>query len=225
EELRQVLTDIELANGFANRFLWVYVRRARLLPEGGALSDDELGELARRLRAVLQAAAAPRVLRRDPAATARWREVYPLLSQEQPGLGGAITARAEAHVVRLALLYALLDASAVIGAAHLEAALSAWEYVACSARYIFAGETAGDPLAERLLAALRAVAAGLTRSEISSALGHHQSKEAIDGALARLNERGLAHRQIDETRGRPVHRWLAAPAHALFSPDTGCAVP
>ena len=34
-ELRQELTEIEAANGFANRWLWVYARRSKRLPRGG----------------------------------------------------------------------------------------------------------------------------------------------------------------------------------------------
>lgn len=35
-ELRRRLTDTEAANGFANRFLWVCVRRSKRLPAGDA---------------------------------------------------------------------------------------------------------------------------------------------------------------------------------------------
>ena len=56
-----------------------------------------------------------RALPFDPAARERWIEIYPQLSAGQPGLAGAATARAEAHVVRLALIYALLDCSDMIG--------------------------------------------------------------------------------------------------------------
>ena len=34
-ELLRYLTSTEAANGFANRFLWVCVRRSKCLPEGG----------------------------------------------------------------------------------------------------------------------------------------------------------------------------------------------
>ena len=34
-ELRAYLNDTELFNGFANRFLWVLVKRVKLLPDGG----------------------------------------------------------------------------------------------------------------------------------------------------------------------------------------------
>ena len=38
-----------------------------------------------------------------------WAAAYPELSAERPGLVGAIIARAEAQVIRLALIFALLD--------------------------------------------------------------------------------------------------------------------
>ena len=44
------------------------------------------------------------------------------------GLYGAVTSRAEAQVVRLSLIYALLDCSPVIRQEHLLAALALWEY-------------------------------------------------------------------------------------------------
>ena len=37
EELRRHLTSTEAANGFANRFLWLPVRRSKQLPDGGNL--------------------------------------------------------------------------------------------------------------------------------------------------------------------------------------------
>ena len=35
DELRRELKNTEAANGYANRFLWVAVRRSKLLPDGG----------------------------------------------------------------------------------------------------------------------------------------------------------------------------------------------
>jgi hypothetical protein len=46
-----------------------------------------------------------------------WEQVYADLSEGRPGLLGAIVGRAEAHVVRLGLIYNLLDCSETIGAA------------------------------------------------------------------------------------------------------------
>ena len=42
EELQKTLTSTEAANGFANRILWVCVRRHGRLPEGGSVDAAAL---------------------------------------------------------------------------------------------------------------------------------------------------------------------------------------
>ena len=66
-------------------------------------------------------------------ATELWCQIYGTLSAPTPGLLGAVIARAEAQVVRLALVYALLDGAEAIGQVHLEAALELWIYCEDSA--------------------------------------------------------------------------------------------
>ncbi|MDP9359734.1 MAG: YfjI family protein, partial [Chloroflexota bacterium] len=153
-ELLRVLDSTDAANGFGNRFLWVCVRRSKLLPEGGRLPDEAREALVARTRAALQAARRLGEIRRDEEATALWAELYPDLSTAGTGLFGAMTDRAEAHVLRLSLLYALADEARRIGVEHLAAALALWDYCAASARHIF-GDALGDPIADRILAALR----------------------------------------------------------------------
>ena len=65
------------------------------------------------------------------------------------GVTGALTARAEAHTMRLALIYALLDGAISIKVEHLDAALAVWDYAARSAEWAF-GDATGVPLAERI---------------------------------------------------------------------------
>jgi len=60
--------------------------------------------------------------------------------------------RAEAQVVRLALIYALLDCAREIRAEHLRAALAIWTYCEASARFIW-GDSLGDPTADEILRA------------------------------------------------------------------------
>ena len=92
------------------------------------------------------AATAGEIHRNDEARTL-WHEVYGPLSEGRPGLAGALLGRAEAHVLRLALLYALLDHSRFIEAPHLMAALALWDYCERSVYYIF-GDNLGDPVAD-----------------------------------------------------------------------------
>ena len=45
DEVRGELCATDQANGFANRFVWLAVRRSKCLPEGGNLDDDKLNDL------------------------------------------------------------------------------------------------------------------------------------------------------------------------------------
>jgi hypothetical protein len=137
-----------------------------------------------------------------------WISVYPKLSQGLPGLLGSVLSRAEAQVMRVACIYALLDRSEVIRRPHLLAALAVWEYVEASAKFIF-GDSLGDPVADLTIAALRANRGGLTRTEISNLFGNNSTSQEIDRGLNLLMECGLARCDRTPTGGRPVERWYA----------------
>jgi Protein of unknown function (DUF3987) len=160
DELRERLDRMSMLNGYANRFLWLMVRRSHVLPFGGTLGADVLCALGERVATVLYTARRVSLVSMTEAARVAWVRVYRTLSEGQPGLLGAILARAEAQVVRLAMLYALLDVRPEIDIEHLYAALAVWEYAETSARYIW-GDTLGDPIADEILRALRNVFQGL----------------------------------------------------------------
>jgi hypothetical protein len=122
EDLERNLTRTEMANGFVNRFLVCGARRSKLLPEGGGSPDYE--PRAARLRAAVHAARGIDLVVRDAAAKRLWASLYPRLSAGLPGLFGAVTARAEAQVLRLSTLYAVLDGTAQVGVSHLLAGLA-----------------------------------------------------------------------------------------------------
>ena len=213
-ELRRELSSTEAGNGFANRFLWVCARRSKLLPEGGCLQDEELLPLAVRLSDTIAAGRQTGHLARDEDARALWYAVYPALSAGGPGLSGAVTSRAEAQTMRLALLYALLDGAGCIRHEHLTAALALWEYVEASARYIF-GDSLGDPVADDILRALHAAPDGLTRNDLRELFQRHQSSGRVGQALTLLSQHRRAEcRMQADTGGRPAERWHAVSSTA-----------
>ena len=108
-ELRKQLSATECANGFANRFKWVCVRRSKLLPDGGAVYAINFSEIAARFGHAFEFAQSVGELRRDDEARELWHAVYEQLSEGKPGLLGDVTSRAEVHVMRDAMVYALLD--------------------------------------------------------------------------------------------------------------------
>jgi hypothetical protein len=211
QELLARLDDTSKANGFANRFLWALVKRSKELPEGGAVPDELLLPLAECLTSVITFVRTLSELKRDDAARALWAEVYHELSQGKPGLVGAVLSRAEAQVLRLSVIYALLDKSEVIGVQHLRAALAVWEYCERSAVLIF-GNRLGDPTADRILEALRnAGPGGMAEKDIYDLFGGHKSANERMRALNLLLSLGLVKSEsVGGTGGRPRTVWKAA---------------
>lgn len=213
-ELLRYLSDTEAHNGFANRFLWVFVQRSKYLPEGGSVDKWVASRLAARLRKVREWAVQQGEfeIKRDDAARSLWAKEYARLSDGLPGLLGAATGRAEAQVLRLSAIYAVLDCSAVVRVEHLRAALAVWDYCFDSARFIF-GNATGDPVAERIRKALHdAGADGLTRTGIRDVLGKHESATRIEQVLQQLAARGEASCEMVRTGGRSTELWRATEA-------------
>ena len=215
-ELKRELTATDAANGFANRFLFVCAKRSKLLPDGGCVPVGELEKLARRVKIMADHAQTVGVLERNGEARTLWHAEYERLSEGGLGLVGAITGRAEAQVMRLAVIYALLDTKArkgpIIHVEHLRAALAVWDYCSRSVAYIF-GEAVGDPVADAILAALQATPDGMKRSEIrADLLGRHTKAERLDIALSSLAAAGLAASHSVATSGRPAEIWCAVSA-------------
>ncbi|MEJ7872795.1 MAG: DUF3987 domain-containing protein, partial [Rubrobacteraceae bacterium] len=208
-ELLRHLPDTEAGNGFANRFMWLMVRRSKELPFGGDVPQDELKALSKRLDSAIRFGRKPRPIRWGESAREAWVEVYGPLSAGKAGLFGAVVGRAEAQTLRLATLYAVMDESETIEYEHLAAALALWSYAEESARYIF-GDATGDPVADDIAEALRAAGdEGLSRTEIRDLFGRHKGADRINQALGLLQKLGRIHKEDVPTGGRPTEKWYA----------------
>jgi len=197
-ELHRLLASVEISNGLANRCLWVFADRERLLPEGGGLPD--LYDPVVDLNTAVISARYRGQLERDPAARQLWAEIYEELSEEPPGQLGEILSRGEAQVMRLALLFALLDRCSTIGCAHLEAALSLWHYCCRSAAFIFA-DIAANPKSVRIHEALQG--GPLTLSQVHALFGGHARKAEINLALRELDAQ-IVVENIEGSKGKIV---------------------
>jgi hypothetical protein len=207
-ELRRYLSSTDMANGLANRIVWVCTRRSKELPLGGKLQDIDVavlrGEL---LKAVTFAASKNTEIKMDAAATDLWCKEYSNLSAEREGLAAAVCGRAEPQVMRIAMLYALMDLKEMISVEHLRAALAVWRYCEESARCIF-GDAMGDATADELLAVLRRTPDGMTRNDIRDYFNRNKSAGEIARALTTLAKQGLAKCDMDKSEGgRRAERW------------------
>jgi hypothetical protein len=197
-----------MANGFANRFLWVCSTRSKCLAFGGAVDSESLERLGEHLRGAVVFARGVERLAWAPEAAQEWERVYPQLSGSRPGLLGLVTARAEAQALRLALIYALLDKSAEIRFEHLRAALELWRYCADSAAYIF-GQALGDSTADAIVSLLQTRPEGVTRTELTAHFDRNKSKAELDRAIALAQENGLLRMEKRETGGRAAVEVIA----------------
>jgi len=139
----------------------------------------------------------------DPPRRRRGGKAYDTFGDGGDGLAGAVTARPEAQALRLSVAYAALDGSSTIKVPHLEAAMAVWNYCEASAYTIF-GDALGDPVADRLLEALRQAGGdGLDATAQSTLFGRHVSASRLTQARAELERRGLVVTEREETGGRP----------------------
>jgi len=119
-----------------------------------------------------------------------------------------LTDRAEAQILRLAMIFALLDCSRIVGPAHLDAALAFWRFAEASVLAIFGGLS---KVARDVAATLAAASPSeLSREELNRASGGHLYGERLDAALAELAKAGLAIPRREGTTGRPRELWRAA---------------
>jgi Protein of unknown function (DUF3987) len=219
EELRAELAEINTANGFGNRFLWPLARRSKGLPFGGEDCSGSIASLGSELRQAFETCRTG-VMRFDEAARRQWIDVYDGLNAEHPGLFGAMTARTAAQVIRVALIYALLDQQVLIGVNHLAAGLEIVRYSNDSVRHIF-GDRTGNGIADTILSALRANPSGLTRTEINNELfSRNVPADKIAAAIATLLGKGRIRKvRHDTTGGRPADvPELGVPGYDPFGP-------
>lgn len=204
QELIRYLSTTEAGNGFGNRFLWLYVKRSKSLPFGGGFLRVNLEPIIEKLKAAIEFSKDAGEITWAEETRPLWEAVYPKLSEGKPGLIGALTARAEAYVTRLACIYALLDLETAIRPRHLKAAVAFWDYVEDSVRFIFR-DSPGVPLVNELRE-LKGKQ-GLSKTEIHDHLGRNYSAEEIDRALAFLKEHGEASKKEMKTGRKPKEIW------------------
>ncbi len=205
DELTRNLTSTEASNGFGNRFVWLLVKRSQELPFSSVPNEEELHALAGRIGKALTLARTIGNVGWTDQAKAAWKAGYHDLSADRPGLAGALLGRAEAQVMRLAALYAVLDGKGLINLDHLKAALALWAYAEASTRLIF-GDSIGDDVADTILRALQD-RGELDETAISGLFSGHVKGARLDQAKGLLQRNRLAFSKAIQTAGRTKIMW------------------
>ena len=221
DELLRELSATDRANGFANRFLFALVRQSKFLPAGKGTPAPILEPYFVRFSRTLERARTRGEMFRDAETERLWASVYRNLAEVPQGLTGAILARGAAQVLRLSLIYALLDereanrTDTAIRVPHLLASLAVWDFCKASVLRIF-GDCVGDPIADRLLKAIKR--GPQTDTDLYEILGKHEGDRNRKGlALDLLQRLDRIHLAKIPTAGRSITEW-----HAGILPE--CAI-
>lgn len=190
-ELLRALDASQNSNGFANRFLWLKVRRSKSLADAPRVPTVEWNELARKVISAVSFGSETGEMPRTEEASELWREMYPALSSPRPGLAGLVTSRAHVQVLRMALVYALLDQKRSIGPEHLRAGKAFFDFTHECAASIF-GNRFGDVVAQRMVSELQeSETKEMTRTELYEAIGRNIGGVVIENSLTSLIEWGV----------------------------------
>jgi hypothetical protein len=132
-----------------------------------------------------------------------WEEhIYPSLREDRPGMAGVLLARGVSIVLRIALIYYLLDPPSTgesrgIAPVHLDAAMAVWNYCEESVQMLFKTHS-GTLLGDKVLALL--ADGPMTKDKMNDHLSPKQKKE-IDGVLASLEATGQVVKEVEQRDG------------------------
>ena len=211
EELKREMEDCDVFNGFANRFLWLSVKRSKLLPRGGKLDWNRFAQYVESLKQVCKQAQTIERMVRDEEAEEHYAFAYPQLTNGKSGMLGAATNRAAPQVVRLSMIFALTDGTATIRVEHQQAALDLWNMCFQSAVKCF-GSNIKNKHAQKLYDELKKRREGMKRTEIMNDIFHNNlSSDQLNAALFELTELQLvsvkrSRRAADQRRDGTLNR-------------------
>jgi hypothetical protein len=210
------IAEVENKNGFSNRILWVAVRRVKEIPIPEWIDWKKHPDINRHFAEVIEnfgPNASARQLYWSEDGRVEWETFYrsksKLISETSKGIVGSLIARSHAHVLRLTMLYTVLDNSALMQPKHLQAAIAFWQYCERSAVWIF-GQKTGNKMADKIYWALQRAPKGMTRTEINAdVFNRHASKNSLDMAFTTLLNARLARFISEPVEDKPTERWFA----------------
>ena len=213
------------ANGLANRILWTYSLREKLLPRGGKFSAELIFSELQDLRGALDFTRKNcRVFAFDGEAEnlyADWYNSFHKRLEKDDSELARIISRGDAQIKRLSLLFALLDKSPFIRSEHLNAASALWDYCEISAKWAFY-DNRFSPTAQRIYDFLELQPGQLsTLAYIQKEVFHnHLDGVKLNAGVDELVAEKVVARVKDKTGSKNAHR-PPTTIQILGNPDAG----
>jgi hypothetical protein len=119
-----------------------------------------------------------------------------------------MSARAEAQVLRIALIYAVLGGCNNVDLPHLRAALEVWRYCQDSVDYCFDGSIAST-ITDKIYAFLVTMPEGASLTQIFKLFHGHKKTEELQRAFDTLSTTGAVRREFRDTGKKKTEYWFA----------------
>lgn len=200
EVLQKAYPEQEFWSGLGNRFLWIFARKRQTVKIPEAMDYDRLRNIAHRIQSALSSYNEKSVLDFSDAGREHWLKQYEMHEPKDDGKIGAILSRSHVQIIRIALIYALLDCEKAVDVVHLKAAEALWEYSLSSVKYLFETHDQ-NPVERRILEALKQKPHSMT--DISKLFGNHGDCNAIATILKKLTAQDRVELVTVKTGGRP----------------------
>jgi hypothetical protein len=206
DELAACSTELDLANGWLNRFAFARSQLVRLLPFGGRINRTAVEKIAAKIQDALTALAAHDLgrvysLNEHSPAGELWAPWY---REVRFGTGSvpSLTRRQHVHVARLALILAVLDQAEELTVEHLQAAMAWSAFSVATAERLFGHGATGR--AGMLLAAIReAGEEGLDGRDQHALFNRHATADELAALRSQLEGDHLIHSFTVSSGGRP----------------------
>jgi len=209
-ELEKRLTANDIANGWANRFLWFHAekRPESYDPTRDATMPAPLVTYLRDCIAFARTLGGSMLIKPlftmklSDAALARMEAMALALDVPPVGTIGALQQRMPLHTIRLAMVAAIFDQSPVVELDHVLFGEAMTSYAVDSMRSVF-GIRVDDPVAMFILSVLMQVPDGwMNTTDLKKVTGKDYPR--VQSALRVLLAEGLVAREERPTRGRPA---------------------
>lgn len=210
-ELLKTIKEVELFNGFANRFYWALVHRSKILSNPPKVDKEKLSALACKVREAVDFGRSQTELTLTDEAEKVWDTIYRKIHQDQPDTHtSGLKGRFDVLTLRLALNFALLDRCNKVESRHLAAATELIDISEQCIESIFTQKNQSfDKTSSKILKGLSDRGDWVSQSSIMTQFFSNNIKsEALNVCLGVLESNGLIERKVTEGEGsKPVTLW------------------
>jgi hypothetical protein len=217
-ELCHLMDESDVHNGLYNRFLWACVRRSKVIPLPKPMNLRSLKKIANQLAKSVYFAHQGQCLYLSTRAKKLWKDIYHQIAKNPRTQQRveALTSRHESHLLRIAMILALLDRTKVVGVKHLAASSMILDYCNNSVYYLFTAlnpDDDNDVDVKKLFFAIKQKGS-LTRTEISKVFNNHKSKTEIDQLITSLEGGGhILSEKMNSSRGKLITSYTLSDFH------------